>query len=64
MLSQPCSQLFPSRGGQLPSDKAGPIQTSAAQRPSGVRGPESPGGLWKVLEGWGLPAREDTCMIL
>lgn len=49
MLPKLCSQLFLSRGGQLPSDNARPIQISAAARPSGVRGPESPGGGWKQV---------------
>lgn len=47
MLGKPCLQLFLSRDGQLPSDTAGSIQTSAAERPAGVRGSESPGVGWK-----------------
>lgn len=54
MLGKPCLQLFLSRDGQLPSDTARSIQTSAAERPAGVSGPESPG---RGGNGWRLHAR-------
>ena len=55
MLSQPESQLFLSRGC---------LQTMPGQYTSQLLRGHLGSGVLKVLEGWRLPATEDTCTTL